>query len=1020
MSQGVVVKVPLSFGLIERVDPKLAPFGVLAECRNLRVRKDGRLGSRKGYVAASMTTAGGTLVAYDVFQHEGRLCAMGSDQGDAQPTDVYEAVASTFGWRGSDPSRNQVLTPFTEPVDQGNIPQVSSGVQCASSAVGGGNLCVVWTSANRVFARIVRQSDGQTLHSEQLANSVAFAQVAFASSTFYVQYVGTGGAVTIVQFTPGTSSAFAAFAARTAGGGTVDSHDLVPVTNASTGRVASGVSKAGTTTVIIYNSAGVQIGVTASFALAAAYMTVDADQTDNTINVESTTAAAAGALRTFNFTTGALTLGPTATIGGESATHCRLPAFAGGVQAVAVVTTIVGATADVVIQVFNQSAHAALTTTTLKTMLARSRPVAAQSGTAKRGIAFAAMVGPRLPLTVNALSGATELQCMLVYASTAVALCAHSDRLAGVDFSGQASKVQMPNLSFDATAGYLGWMRAESGALQKGGSGLDIPQLRSTLVKLFDAGRRQTAEYSGHTHIAGAPGQIYDGLELSEIGFAETPGVTLITPGAGGALTPGGQYDYLFTWEYTRQDGTLERAAVSDSVSVTLGGAQNQNIVQGTTPHSQRVALADAAFGSALTVALYRTAWDAATSTKTLAFFRTASKKATTGMTAYGDLTGITDTTSDAVLREQGIVYTQAKNGALSGQFENESPPIFSLCSSSSARMSVAGLARQFEACESKEARIDEPLSFSSIEPAFSYKLPKRIRAISSQDGVRIVFSKDDICVVAGEGPDDVGGNTLPPAVRLGSPGGIVDWRSLALIDKVLFFQLDTDKLYSMPRGASTPEWIGVDVQTTLAAFPVVTGAAPNVADDAVCFACSNVALNSARILVRSTRTGIWSADTPPLGAAGIAAICQDGTGVAYVSSGVVYRVSAAFADQGGAVITTEQQTQPLYPFGLGGYGTMTALLVTGEFRSAGDLQLRVSYDDGVSFTAYDTFTLAGLTVGSTYRRRWALQQSDVTSLVLEFIFVPSVAGEGTILNEVDLLVQPESGLREVDPAEAA
>jgi hypothetical protein len=1022
---GVVVKIPLSFGLIERVDPKFAPFGVLAECRNLRVRKDGRLGSRKGYLANSMTTAGGTLVAYDLFQHEGRLCALGSDQGDASPTDVYEAVGSTFAWRGSDPSRNQILTPMTEPFDCGNIPQVANGVRNASSAVGGGFLCVAWSAnsggANKAFARIVRQSNGQTLHVEQVGTATSV-QVAFFGSTFYVQFAN-GGVVTIVQFTPGTSSVFTAFATRLSGGGTVDSHDIVPVTNASTGVVASGVSIGGSTTVFLYNSAGTQIGGTPTIALTAVYMTVDADQTDNTVNVVTTTSAPAGALRTFNFTSGALTLGPTVTTVGESATHCRLPSFAGGVQAIAVVTTAVGATSDVTVQVFSQSAHGSLSTTVLATMLARSRPIPAQSGTAKRGVLFAALVGPRLPLTTNALSGSTELQAVLVYASTTVAHIAHSDRGAGIDFSTQTGKVLLPNLSLDTTTRYVGWMRAEAGSLQKGGSGLDIPQLRSTLVKMFDSGRRQTAEYSGHQHISGCPGQLYDGVEVNEIGFCETPGIisTAGTTGGGGLMTNSGQYDYLATWEYVRQDGTVERAAVSDIVSLTLGPTQNGATVIVSTPHSIRVAISDAAFGSALQMTLYRSVWDPVTATKTIALFRTASKKVNSGMSVYGVISSVSDLTSDASLRNQGIVYTQASNGALSGQDENESPPLFSLVSSSSARVSVAGLARSFEGLESKEARIDEPIGFSSSDPAFSYKLPKRVRAISSQDGVRIVFSADDILVVAGEGPDDVGGNSLPPAVRLGSSGGIVDWKSLALIGGDLFFQLDTDKLYSLPRGAGTPEWVGVDVQSTLGLFPTVLGAAVNVADDAVCFACSNSGLTSARILVRSARTGIWSADIPPLTTSkGIESLCQDGSGIAYISGGTVFRVSTAFADQGGLVISTQWKTQPLYPFGIGGYGTMTALLATGEFRSAGDLQLRVSYDDGVSFTTYDTYTLTGLTVGSTYRRRWALQQSDATSLVLELTFVPSVAGEGTVLNELDLLVQPESGLREVDPLEAA
>src|SRR5690606_30937137 len=110
----------------------------------------------------------------------------------------------------------------------------------------------------------------------------------------------------------------------------------------------------------------------------------------------------------------------------------------------------------------------------------------------------------------------------------------------------------------------------------------------------------------------------------------------------------------------------------------------------------------------------------------------------------------------------------------------------------------------------------------------------------------------------------------------------------------------------------------------------------------------------------------------------------------------------------------------PLYFFDLGGNGTVMEVLLTGEYRSAGTLALRVSYDDGVNFTTYDSFVLTGLTAGQTIQRKWSLQQDDVTSVVCEWTFTPSSAGEGFIAHNAAFLVEPSLGLKDLNPAEMA
>ena len=128
----------------------------------------------------------------------------------------------------------------------------------------------------------------------------------------------------------------------------------------------------------------------------------------------------------------------------------------------------------------------------------------------------------------------------------------------------------------------------------------------------------------------------------------------------------------------------------------------------------------------------------------------------------------------------------------------------------------------------------------------------------------------------------------------------------------------------------------------------------------------------------------------------------------------------SAYADGSSSVIVTRWRTHPIYPFEIGGNGCIHALAVTGEYRSAGTLALRISYDDGVSYETYDSFVLSGLTAGAAVHRQWSLERSDLQSIVVELTFTPSAAGEGLVINGLTLLAEATAGLRDLDPSELA
>jgi len=866
------------------------------------------------------------------------------------------------------------------------------------------------------YVMIVRQDNNQVLHHEKVDTNTFSSRITFAGGTFYVSLAKFNGDVLIRSYTPGTSTAFATFATPVAGGG-VGVHDLVPVTNGTTGRIISAVGKVGSTTVRVYQSNGTQLGSTATVAITPIVIVVEADQVDATINLYTVTSPSTGQIRTFNFTTGALTLGPTATTVGVGGSMCRLPTLGANPQSVCVAVN--DASANTVVQTFSQAAHAPVATFTLAKVALRGRVVNAQSGTGsqKRAIVFPALVAPQLPLLTQAVSGRSVATNALIYASATVAHMVTRDYTNAVD---PALEVTQKNLMVDTSTGKLVWVAMKN--TNSGLGGQNLAQPVATMLDFKSQARRQTVNYGGLLYAAGGNVQAYDGRFPSELYFNEQPGIYSATPAAGGSLVASAQYDYMLHWEYTRADGSFEQSDVSAVFSGNTGALQTQNTISGSTPHTIRVALGSTLFGGSVVAVLSRSVWNALTGSKGSEFRRCKVVQVPVGMASYGAPLSIVDQLSDAVLATQGVVYTQGSTNSLSGPVPNNAPESCSFIDADASRLFTGGLVRPFETQVSKEASIEQPFAFSEVSSFFN-QVSEAVTGVSSLDTAKLVFTANYLYALGADGPNDQGGGKLDAPRQIASPGGLLDWRSLLKVPSGVYFQLDEEKLYKLPVGGEGPVWEGVDVQDTLLAFPRICGAARCKKDDAAMFACSNVALTDSAIVVQSLRAGVWTVDDPPLfGANGIAALVNYGDLVAYASGGRVFVLDATgYSDTATDPIVCQWKTHPLYPFELGGYGTMCDVIINGEYQSAGTLALRVSYDDGANFVTYDSFILSGLAVGQTVQRKWALQQSDTTSLVLEWTFTPSAPGAGFILPHAALLVDSEPNqLRELDPSEMA
>lgn len=1114
-----VVSIPFTVGRKDKIDPKLAPFGVLKEAKNLRVRKDGRLGVRGGYQPLSMVTKNGTLSAFDLHEYKSRLVALGSDGGDGFPTDTFEYTnASTSErWRGTDRDGQRVtLNPFTGLREIAGIPLPEAGITKIDAAAGGGHVCMAYVAEElRSFAIIVDIETDQTIHQQDLTSAFGAGvqagdlKVVYAGGRFYIGARLSSAFTRIIKYKPGTDTGFSSHVTSVGGigGSSLIAWDMVAVTHSGTTELLTAYRPASTNDVTVkgWDSSGAQTftAITVS-GIDPQYIAIEGDEADDTINLLTYEPATTSKLRTYDFS-GALVTAATALSGGTTGSLCRLPAQGSIQETVAVVSNI---SQNTFVEWIAIGTHATTASVDVHQSLGRGRPVPAQSANHDLAIAFPALVAPDL----STLDDATNA---LFFVTPDVAHMTTRDFI-------KAKDRQFCQLTVDDTTGLLCWPATRDPGVASSG----VPV--TTVLKFQDTGRRQAARYGGLLYTAGSVPSIYDGRISVEAGFNEAPGITTVTPSnSTGALTPGARYDYVAHWEYGFADGSVISSAPSLVKTVTMGASDDTNTVVVTTPHTVRIAMGDILFGCDVSAVISRTEWtpvlttaelfsgslaplsgvledltfivfvdgggaqtvtftlgatnlaavvseinagttgltasqatagstlmsilddtagsggtltvgsgtantilgffDGQTSTGTTGglpgsiYRRAQSKPIPVGFGRYGNLLTFTDVISDTDLADEEVIYTQAARGALSGPLEHDAPQACEYLVADSSRITTGGLTRPHEFQVSKEAFLGEPFAWSEFSTFFG-QVNDRIKGVESLDGVKLLFTGGTIFAVPGDGPDDQGGGELGLPSEITTPAGLKSWQSFLKVPEGLFFQLDDSKLFRMPRGAGSPEWAAADIEDLLLAYPDIVGTAKHKGDNVGVFAANSNNAQDARLAILDFRTQLWTHDTPVLQASeGIEAITTWGDTLAYTSGGVVYRQVPSFVDGTATFIVTELETHPLFPFGPGGYGLIQDFLLTAEYRGACTLNCRVSLDEGLTFTTLTSFALTGLTVGQTVQRRWALPQTSTGSLIVEFTTSDlSGATEGLVYNQLDLLVEPETGLRELLPAEAA
>lgn len=292
----------------------------------------------------------------------------------------------------------------------------------------------------------------------------------------------------------------------------------------------------------------------------------------------------------------------------------------------------------------------------------------------------------------------------------------------------------------------------------------------------------------------------------AECGFIHSPTILSLTTTA--ATGPGaGTYSYRAIYEWTDAYGRRHRSAPSADVSVTLTtGNQLPNLIVTACQYTQRVFAAAAFFPS---IVLYRTLNGGEDHHRTSA----VGVPATTTTPAVT----ITDSNADADIDTNEPLYTDGN------VLDYTLAPSCRFMARSEDRVWAGGLWDPTLIQCSRVIVPGEPLQWAE-DGSHQIVLGDECTGIAYMDGAVIAFTRNDIRLITGDGPNDQGIGSFP-SPRIHTSGiGCSNYRSILETSAGVFFQYGR-ALYLIPKGFGPVVNISGNIRQQLENWPAILSA---------------------------------------------------------------------------------------------------------------------------------------------------------------------------------------------------
>lgn len=311
-----------------------------------------------------------------------------------------------------------------------------------------------------------------------------------------------------------------------------------------------------------------------------------------------------------------------------------------------------------------------------------------------------------------------------------------------------------------------------------------------------------SSEIASALHLTGGQLWMYDGVKPVEHGFQVWPeNLQGTVTHSGGNITTQ-QYFYVFTYEWTDNQGNLHRSAPSIPLDVDVTSASNNTV----TLYVPTLRLTYKTDPNPVRIVGYR--WSAAQQI----YYQFTSVTMPTLNDPTVDFVTITDTFSDAQILGNAILYTTG------GVVENIAAPANTVSALYKNRLFIVDAEDRNLIWFSKQVIEAVPVEMSDLFTL--YVAPTSgaqgstgpITALSAIDDKLIIFKRDAIYYITGAGPDNTGANDdFSEPIYVTSSVGCTNPNSIVLMPQGLMFQSDKG-IWLLGRDLSTT-YIGAPVE---------------------------------------------------------------------------------------------------------------------------------------------------------------------------------------------------------------
>lgn len=477
-----------------------------------------------------------------------------------------------------------------------------------------------------------------------------------------------------------------------------------------------------------------------------------------------------------------------------------------------------------------------------------------------------------------------------------------------------------------------------------------------------------STELGNCAYMTGGYVACYDGIGVVESGFHLFPEDISLAETTGGSLTATSSYSYKVFYEWTNAQGERERSTYEGASSITLTGVNNA--VQIRVP-TMPFTIKDPAFGREnISIVVYRTQADPGDGAL---YYRITSPDPsnispadTTIEAGYArnvianDGNLITDHVSDANLISNELLVDSAEVEATAVE-----PAGF--IKSGQFRLFLADL-------EDPNMVRFSKLKFRGIEAAtadvFTIVVPQDggpITAVEPFDQNLVIFKRDRLYLVSGNGPNNANQGGYSDAQLISSDTGCSEARSVIQTPLGLMF-MSPKGFYLLDRGFVL-QYIGAPVEDL--DDVTITGAVLSENWQQVIFQAS-----SSRTLVYDYFSGQWSTWT------------ISGDSLVIDGNGNLLRLDADVVSQQATAASSCQDNATGYSMaaetgwirvdGVAGFGRVRRIAILGRYGgTVHNVRIRVAYDDVASWV--DDFTV---TPGATtYCQRLRLTRQKIRSI---------------------------------------